>query len=414
MLLTLKTLRTTLLFLLLNVACVFADPNDGQQRSKSQDGFVSQGWTICGEKWGTWETYSSEKQLVKRERYLCDQHHGFYEEWYLSTNMNQPQRKVEGKYYLGQRDGTWKVWHPNGKIRWISHFYRGTPQGIAQEWFSHSLNNQQIMKLSGEYHVGKKVGTWKAYYPDGAIELEQTYVDGQLHGVAKEYYAYGGLRSITSFTAGIQKGISRSFYPNGRQKTLTAYSNNRPHGKFSSYYPNGKLASLGEYKDGIPVGQWFWFTKNGKTRLASSTFIEGSGTMVAFYSSGQQQYQCHYLNGLKEGCEVLWYPSGSVKSQTSYKNGKIDGWHQEFYENGSPMSQGLYQLGHRQGHFQWWYGNEQIRLSTSYSDDVLDGPWTEYYENGVIKGRGLWIQGTQQGLWEVFDRYGNLLTSNNL
>jgi len=70
----------------------------------------------------------------------------------------------------------------------------------------------------GTYH-----GAYLKYYETGALELEETYVDGALNCTAVEYY------------------------PNGVVKAKTVLKDNEESGPFTEYYENGVLKTEGSY-----------------------------------------------------------------------------------------------------------------------------------------------------------------------
>jgi antitoxin component YwqK of YwqJK toxin-antitoxin module len=78
----------------------------------------------------------------------------------------------------GKEDGTWKYWHPNGKLRQEIGLKQGKRHGVSTEWDD-----------------------------KGEKRFEATFVDGKLHGTATRWYP-GGRRIVQKYEEG--KLVSQS------------------------------------------------------------------------------------------------------------------------------------------------------------------------------------------------------------
>ena len=47
----------------------------------------------------------------------------------ICGNINQVDNMEEGKYIIGLKDGIWKSYYPDGKLRFKGNFSQGNPDG---------------------------------------------------------------------------------------------------------------------------------------------------------------------------------------------------------------------------------------------------------------------------------------------
>lgn len=75
---------------------------------------------------------------------------GAFVKYYLDNQLAET-----GRFYRGLRIGTWKSWHPNGKLSTEQSWSNGRMSG---KFYSYSSNGTLMEK--GSYSAGKKDGTW--------------------------------------------------------------------------------------------------------------------------------------------------------------------------------------------------------------------------------------------------------------
>lgn len=80
------------------------------------------------------------------------------------------QKKMEGSYNDGNRDGQWSYWYPDGKL-WSQAVYTdGIDNGLKTVW--HETGEKYY---EGETSNGKRVGIWKFWDTDGTFIKEIDY-----------------------------------------------------------------------------------------------------------------------------------------------------------------------------------------------------------------------------------------------
>jgi uncharacterized protein len=76
----------------------------------------------------------------------------------------------EGDYKMGLREGTWKAYYPSGKINYVGKFVQGNPDGVHKLYYE----NGKIRELRF-YVMGIKDGTWSKFSEEGEIVMTITY-----------------------------------------------------------------------------------------------------------------------------------------------------------------------------------------------------------------------------------------------
>lgn len=87
---------------------------------------------------------------------------------------------------------------------------------------------------------------------------------------------------------------------------------------------------------------------------------------VEKWTSGYKEQKNHYVDGKKNGVEVVYAKGGDIKYKAYYSDGKLDGVYTKYY----PPSNRL---------------DRVVASEKTYSDGKLDGVYKEYDTNGDLK-----------------------------
>jgi len=80
------------------------------------------------------------------------------------------QKKSEGNYKDGKRNGKWTWWYENGQMEFEINYKDGEVDGKWTDWFE---NGQK--QLEGNYKDGKRNGKWTSWYENGQKRTEVNY-----------------------------------------------------------------------------------------------------------------------------------------------------------------------------------------------------------------------------------------------
>jgi len=76
----------------------------------------------------------------------------------------------------------------------------------------------------------------------------------------KKPYRGGGLKND------LRDGVWRAFHPDGKIQVEAFYIDGKEDGDYKIYRENGHLLQHGQYKDGICTGEWKFYDENGKVQ----------------------------------------------------------------------------------------------------------------------------------------------------
>ena len=266
--------------------------------------------------------------------------------------------------------------------------------------------------------AGMKQGPWKEFHPNGKVRTEGTYVDDRLQGIFKEYDALGNLKDLVKYDAGVVDAkaqetltveIKRTFHPNGKVASLGSYSKSgKREGLFKEFsldgtvssakiYQGDQLISQGLVNDiGAMEGPWVEYFATGEKR-AEGSYKEGKkdGEWNFYHRSGKVEQKGKYLNGLAQGTWQWYYEGGSLHREELYRKGREDGASAEYDEQGKVLTQGEYIDGQREG--KWLYEVGDHKEEGAYKGGLKDGPWTYTYEDGGKYFTGSFVDGEPNG-----------------
>ncbi len=186
----------------------------------------------------------------------------------------------------GERDGYWKEYYDDGKLRAEGKYIRDVKDG---PWIYYHANG--MTEQEGKYSEGKPEGEWLWFYPSGELLREESYFNGLADGIMTEYDESGAVITKGEFIEGREEGawIYRAgdaqiegVYSGGLRNGLWTYSDlprepgkpmvkrfegrfieDNPHGKHTYYWSNGNRKEEGEYNMGRKTGDWVYYQDDG-------------------------------------------------------------------------------------------------------------------------------------------------------
>lgn len=96
-------------------------------------------------------------------------------------------------------------------------------------------------------------GTWKEFYPDGKVKTEKTLAGGKENGELRAYYPSGALQSSAFYSAGRLDGQVKILGEDGKTLFEQNFKGGLPHGWFREYHPDGAVKSEQFYSEGRPA-----------------------------------------------------------------------------------------------------------------------------------------------------------------
>ena len=106
-------------------------------------------------------------------------------------------------------------------------------------------------------------GIQKAYYLDGKIRGERSFVDGKIEGTTRMYSPSGKLTAVNYYHNNFHHGTDTSFFENGNISGISSFVNGKINGRVVTFDKEGQVLNDNIYEMGKPTGIIKQY-KNGK------------------------------------------------------------------------------------------------------------------------------------------------------
>lgn len=303
----------------------------------------------------------------------------------------------------GQKQGVWKEFYENGKIKEETNFRNGQKAGYSKTYTPtgslaaiEKYEGDSLLKEVPELTTNLEVRN--EYYEDGRIKKTGTYLDGLAEGTHKEYSPEGKITNAKIFKAGDLIG-----------EGLIDEAGNRQ-GPWTEYHPGGQVKAKGVYDNGSRIGEWIFYHANGKTEQKGKYDKNGKpqGLWKWFYDNGLPWREENYLNGKREGPLVEWNDSGKVITKGEYIDGLKEGkW---FYQIQDYREEGVYKSDLKDGPWESYYvESNKLRFAGKFVEGFPDGKHSYYFFDGKLSEEGKYIMGNKNGKWEYYNPDGTIL-----
>jgi len=183
----------------------------------------------------------------------------------------------------GKKQGYWKKYDDQGKLKYEGTFYNNIPTGKFIYYYpngtmktlsiiSDSGNVSNIImyysngkvKATGKYLKNIKDGIWKYYNEDEILISEEMLKNGKKESVSQNYYVDGKISEKINWKNGMKDGENQQYFKDGSIKTSLFYKNDVLDGPAVCYYSNGKIMVSGNYNKNLHDGVWMYYTDKGE------------------------------------------------------------------------------------------------------------------------------------------------------
>lgn len=370
-----------------------------------------------------WRFYAPDGTLQSEINYHNDLKEG------IARKYDEEGRLQVQEFYRNDlRDSIAVYFHPSGEVHKEVPFVEGLEEGRGYEYSQDGRlisiltygagmlrKREEINRID---EMGLKQGLWREYYPNGRVKWEGTYVDDIRQGIFKEFSSTGSLLDMVKYDQGEidpeskeaqMLDIKRTFHPTGKVATMGSYDRQGlKQGLFQEFTPEGQLSAAKLFNNGILVsegglnaqgameGPWIEYFASGEKR-AEGEYSEGKkeGDWTFFHKSGKVEQKGKYVKGLPHGKWLWYHENGQVHREENYRRGKEDGHSAEYADDGTLITEGEYIDGRREG--EWFYEVGDHKEVGGYKDGLRDGEWVYTYDNGRRNFIGNFINGEPHG-----------------
>lgn len=417
-----------------------------------------------------WLFYDNKGRLTKKISYKKDKKNGNYDTYKFIKDTIKSNILISRELYLNDlKQGLSYYYYKNGKVHFKVYYQDNRKHGEAFEYGKDGniiselrYRNDIIIsknRINRYDNNGKRSGTWKIYHPNGKVKLISYYKNGKLEGYLKEYNEKGKLLSSKRYIEGelfvdvneddVKTTVKKEFYDDGKLKSSGAYKNDKPVGQHNTYAENGEILSTKKYsstswvvytgridKKGKRQGDWTYFYKSGKIK-STGTYKNGRrvGDWKFYYEDGKIEQTGQYNKRAKATGEWKWYfNNNQLLRQEVFSNGKENGDFVEYDRNGNivvkgsfvdglqtgdwyyhvgdEIQEGKYKGGYKNGIWKIYFAaDKSLKSEGSYIDGKEQGKFKYYYDNGKMKMEGDFSMGRRHKTWKFYNDDGLLRVS---
>jgi antitoxin component YwqK of YwqJK toxin-antitoxin module len=162
---------------------------------------------------GMWKFYNITEKAEQTGSYNNGRPDGLWKWYYDNGTLLR-----EEEYFQGQRDGSCTEYSVSGEI-------------IAQGQYSDGEKNGQWKFKSGDFTeegkfiIGLKDGVWRSYYTNGKLKYKGSFVQGNPNGLQSYYYENGKIKEEQFFQMGIREKTWKKFDEEGIPVLVITYKN---------------------------------------------------------------------------------------------------------------------------------------------------------------------------------------------
>jgi len=198
---------------------------------------------------------------------------------FLSINFSFAQTSINQLDANGQRDGVWRKYYSNKRIRYQGEFNHGKEIGVFKYFSAASSDHPVVIKKynpnnsladvsfygdtgllesKGKMNGKNREGKWLFYHEDGkTVMSEENYTNGKLDGEYKTFYKSGKSTEVAYYKDGLLDSVYKKYSIKGHLYQHFTYKAGKLNGKVVYYSrKTGTLTTKGAFKNNVRVGIW--------------------------------------------------------------------------------------------------------------------------------------------------------------
>jgi antitoxin component YwqK of YwqJK toxin-antitoxin module len=328
-----------------------------------------------GLKQGEWKFFYPTRKLQEEGIFINDKKNGWFKTYDTLGNLVSVDKYVNGDLEAIDEKNPTQIeikttYFPNGQQKLVAPYKNGVLEGIAREYDEQGNVVKGIVFKDGKPvssgivdNRGQFQGDWKEFYDDGVLKASGKFKNGKKIGEWKYYFHSGELEQVGTYDKnGNIDGEWIWYYKNGTEHIIQNFFENFPEGEYVEYDETGKVLAKGNYAEGEKAGNW--------TEHSGNEIMEGK------YRYGEQQgkWKTYPLDNKKH-----------LISEINYFEGQANGKFVYYQENGKILEEGSYTMGKRSGTWKKYdeQGNVSVTVKYQNDDEIrYDGTLTNTKEIG--------------------------------
>ncbi len=189
-----------------------AGNRNGRWKDLHPDGSMqAEGQYSDNRRTGVWKFYNSSGRIEQTGSYNNGRPDGLWQ-WYY------PDGKIlrEEEYFQGQRDGSYIEYSVTGEVITRGQYADGEKNDL---WSYKSGDHTE----EGNFIIGLKDGLWKSFYPDGKLKFKGSYIQGNPEGQHTYYYENGRPKEEQFYRSGYRQKTWKKYDEEGNTILTITY-----------------------------------------------------------------------------------------------------------------------------------------------------------------------------------------------
>lgn len=231
-------------------------------------------------------------------------------------------------YLRGKLVGNYSMYYPHGSLEMqVEQDGRGVQEGVQTQYHRNgqlalraSWRNGALENTPAQPHDWVHAdGLVETFGQDGKLRTRRTQVKGQTDELLL-FYPDGALESRNHYVDGVMTGASTSYFADGKLRRTANYVDGKPAGDSVEYYPDGKIASKRTHSGHFVLRSEQRFSRAGVLIVHKQWNAGGreEGALRSWYADGKPRQLIEYVDGERQGWTRHWRADGSVESECRY------------------------------------------------------------------------------------------------
>ena len=195
--------------------------------------------------------------------------------------------------------------------------------------FRKLLSGSDQVEVEGDYRDGIRNGTWRWYYPNGRLRWDIAYRGGLKNGPEKGFFESGAPRYAGQNEDDLRTGPWEFLHESGAVSEQVSYVQGKLHGDHVWDQADGRPRARGAWDRGQRTGKWTWWDEpNYEMQEREHLAGAAHGLEWARYPGGQMAFRKHYDRGRLHGTVETWGKDGKLTQRSTYAWGRLHGEHE--------------------------------------------------------------------------------------
>lgn len=297
----------------------------------------------------TWLVYNNQGTLIDSSNYTNGRLDGRYNSYDESGKLSQT-----GQYKRDKQVGEWKAYNEAGFIIATGKFDNGELSGLWKYYYENGEKSREIdyvdktiskimnaWDFKGEQIVSNGNGAFKMFFDDNSVSQEGELELGKRIGEWKTYFPNGKLKDVGDFRSGVFH-LKSAWGQDGEQMIKNG------NGEYVAYFEKSTyIYEKGTFKNGLKDGYWEVHYPNTILIQQELNFVDGKlkGRSVNYYNNGNLMSEGVFDMDKKTGEWKWYYESGQLQCSISYEDDKKQGDQLFYTESGIEAKKEVYQNG---------------------------------------------------------------------